>query len=452
MRRTVIAVIASACALGIGAGTAMAGGSGNGQFQVAGQAANTQQSAGSYANAGQNAVNSNAPVSIAGGNITGGSSSANQAATNGAQSTAENTSTTAQIAHVSQTGGASGCKYGCGGSGQFQAVGQAANTHQSAHSGASGNQNAVNGNAPVSIAGGNITGGSSSANQTATNGASSSAGNTSTTGQAAGVAQTGGASSCFAGCGGSGQFQAVGQWANTEQNASSGAHADQNAVNANVPVSIAGGNITGGSSSANQTATNGASSSAGNTSTTDQLAGVTQTGGASGCRAGCGGSGQFQAVGQWANTEQSAHSYANANQNAVNANVPVSIAGGNITGGSSSANQTATNGATSSADNQSGTLQGALVAQTGGASGCYAGCGGSGQFQAFGQWANTTQNAHSYANAYQNAVNANVPVSIAGGNIYGGTSSANQWATNSSGSTAGNSSMTGQLAYISQLL
>jgi hypothetical protein len=49
-------------------------------------------------------------------------------------------------------------------------------------------------------------------------------------------------------------------------------------------------------------------------------------------------------------------------------------------------------------------------------------------------------------------VNANVPVSIASGNITGGSSSANQIATNAPNSSASNASLTGQLAWISQVL
>ena len=41
-------------------------------------------------------------------------------------------------------------------------------------------------------------------------------------------------------------------------------------VNANVPVNIAGGDVFGGSNSANQGVTNGASSNAGNDANTDQ--------------------------------------------------------------------------------------------------------------------------------------------------------------------------------------
>ena len=66
-----------------------------------------------------------------------------------------------------------------------------------------------------------------------------------------------------AGSGGSGQAQIAGQAAATLQAALSAAHAQQNAVNGNSPVGIAGGALSGGSNSANQGATNGATSSAG---------------------------------------------------------------------------------------------------------------------------------------------------------------------------------------------
>jgi hypothetical protein len=72
------------------------------------------------------------------------------------------------------------------------------------------------------------------------------------------------------------------------------------------------------------------------------------------------------------------------------------------------------------------------------------GCGSAGQAQLNYQQALTAQLAASEANAFQNAVNANVPVNIAGGNIIGGTSSANQTAGNGALSGAGNAAGTGQ--------
>jgi len=122
-------------------------------------------------------------VNVAGGNITSGPSAANQTATNGAASSATNNAATYQLAHADQTGGGSSCKYGCGGAGQYQLVFQGAATLQYANSNATANQNAVNSNAPVSTAGGNIASGPSAANQTATNGAISSAYNAALTGQ-----------------------------------------------------------------------------------------------------------------------------------------------------------------------------------------------------------------------------------------------------------------------------
>ena len=117
-----------------------------------------------------------------------------------------------------------------------------------------------------------------------------------------------------------------------------------------MPVNIAGGSITSGSNSADQTATNGATSGpAVNEADTTQENTQTQEGGSSSCVIGCGGNGQAQLNCQGALTGQYANSSAEADQNAVNANVPVNIAGGSITGGDNSADQTATNEATSDA-------------------------------------------------------------------------------------------------------
>jgi hypothetical protein len=165
------------------------------------------------------------------------------------------------------------------------------------------------------------------------------------------------ASALADGSGGTGQAQLSGQTATTLQAALSSATASQNAVSSNAPVNVAGGNITGGSSSANQTAINGAVSAALNVANTNQSNSQTQSAGSSGCTIGCGGAGQAQINYQQALTAQLAASEANACQNAVNANVPVNIAGGDIIGGTSAANQTAGNGALSGAGNAAGTGQ-----------------------------------------------------------------------------------------------
>ena len=207
-------------------------------------------------------------------------------------------------------------------------------------------------------------------------------------------------------------------------------------------MNIAGGDISGGANSANQTATNGAQSGAGNLGITNQSNTQTQSAGSS-CLIGCGGAGQAQLSGQSALTLQAALSGASAKQNAVNANVPVNIAGGDISGGANSANQTATNGAQSGAGNLAFTSQSNTQTQSAGSS-CLIGCGGAGQAQINDQQALTAQLALSSAKAKQNAVNANVPVNIAGYNIYGGANSANQTATNGALSGAGNLAFTGQ--------
>ncbi len=458
MKRKLLAVIASTFAFGIGAGEALAQSAG--QAQEVGQQASTSQSADSDANANQNAVNANVPVSIAGGDIVGGTSAANQAASNAAKASSSNSSGTLQAAKAVQNGGGSSCTAGCGGSGQAQAVNQQAETDQKAEADADAKQNAVNANVPVNIAGDDVTTGSSSANQIAVNKADADAKNKAATVQLASAEQTGGSSSCKYGCGGSGQYQEIGQAASTEQDADADADADQNAVNANVPVNIAGDDITTGDSSANQIAVNEADADAENEALTGQLASATQTGGGSSCYAGCGGSGQYQAIYQDAKTKQDADADADAKQNAVNANVPVNIAGDDITTGSSSANQIAVNEADADAENKAATLQAAKADQSLGSASCKdtcdkydkceKGCGGSGQAQKIGQWAETKQDADADADAKQNAVNSNAPVSIAGDDITSGDSSANQLAVNDADAEAENKAFTGQLAVAKQ--
>ncbi len=422
----------------------------SGQAQTIKQGALTAQGAEANAEANQNAVNANVPVTIAGGDVKAGSSSATQSAANAANAGAGNTAATAQIVKAVQSGGSSSCYAGCGGSGQYQAVGQAAGTKQNAEANAEANQNAVNANVPVTIAGGDVKAGSSSATQNAENEANAEAGNASLTAQAAGVKQSGGSSSCKKGCGGSGQYQAVGQLAVTAQNADADADAKQNAVNANAPVTIAGGDVYTGSSSADQNAENEANAGAWNESATVQLVSAEQSGGGSSCYAGCGGSGQYQAVGQIAATLQEAEADADAKQNAVNGNAPVAIAGGDVKTGSSSATQNAENEANAGAGNASLTIQATEATQTGGPSWCYAGCGGSGQYQEILQAAATAQSADADADADQNAVNGNAPVAIAGGDVYTGSSSADQNAENEANAGAWNESATVQLVSAEQ--
>jgi hypothetical protein len=346
-------------------GIAMAQSGGNGQFQESQQFGRTLQEAMSQAKALQNVVNGNSPSNAAKGNITGGSNAANQFPAQAAQSLGENGAKTEQNnPQIQLLSGSSGCTMGCGGNGQAQLSAQFAETLQEALSGAEATQHATNGNAPVNIAGGNITGGSNSANQGAANAAQSEAENDAATKQNNLQVQEDAGSACKSGCGGNGQFQESNQAAATGQQAASEANANQNAVNANVPVNIAGGNITGGSNSANQQAANAAASAANNNAATEQNNTQVQSAGPSSCTMGCGGNGQAQSSEQEAQTAQTSASQANANQTTVNANVPVNIAGGNITAGSNEANQASTNTAASSSNNNSSTTQNNEQVQT----------------------------------------------------------------------------------------
>src|SRR5204863_5824156 len=143
------------------------------------------------------------------------------------------------------------------------------------------------------------------------------------------------------GSGGAGGLQAGVQQATNDQQAGAAAISKQNAVNANAPTNTAGGNITAGPSSANQLANSEAEAKASNDADTTQKQDQTQNVGGGSCSAGCGGAGAAQIGAQLAETNQNAGALAVSDQNAVNANTPANVAGGNITSGPSSANQLA---------------------------------------------------------------------------------------------------------------
>jgi hypothetical protein len=338
---------------------------------------------------------------------------ADQTATNGATAGSTNSSTTTQGAGQTQSS-SSGCTWGCGGSGQAQALIQDAETQQRAFSEANADQTGVNANVPVTISAGDVNGGNNSATQDLDNAANSTSSNDSTTDQGAGQSQQS-SSSCGSGCGGSGQAQFLLQDATTDQTAKSKANADQTGVNANVPVTISAGDVHGGNNSADQHLSNEANADSTNTSTTTQGAGQSQSSSGS-CKSGCGGSGQSQHLGQFADTWQVAFSHANADQTGVNANVPVTISAGDVHGGNNSATQHADNTANATSSNDSTTDQGAGQSQTSGSgSDCKSGCGGSGQSQKLKQSAHTWQKAFSWANAWQELENANAPVTVSKG-------------------------------------
>jgi hypothetical protein len=133
---------------------------------------------------------------------------------------------------------------------------------------------------------------------------------------------------------------------------------------------------------------------------------------------------------------QGAWSEAKAPQNAVNANVPVQVAGDDAKGGSSTASQTATNSATSGASNAATTSQTADVSQSGNKSRCT--CAANGYLQKLGQLAATLQFGWAAAYSPQNTVNANKPEQVAGDDTYGGASTASETARNSADGTSSN--------------
>jgi hypothetical protein len=443
-----VAVVLVAFAWAVAPAAADTGGGGSGgagALQAGVQAASTDQSAGAAAISKQNAVNANTPVNIAGGDVAAGPSSANQWANSEAEAKASNDADTTQKQDQTQNVGGGSCSAGCGGAGGAQIGAQLADTTQNADAKAVSDQNAVNANVPVNVAGGNITSGPSSANQAANSEAEAKASNDADTTQKQTQTQNVDGSSCKVGCGGAGAAQLGIQAANTEQDAKSAAISKQNAVNANVPVNVAGGNITSGPSSANQWANSEAEAKSSNDADTTQKQDQTQNVGGSSCKAGCGGAGGFQAGVQLANTSQWAGSLAVSKQNTVNANVPVNVAGGNITSGPSSANQVANSEAEAKSSNDADTTQKQDQTQNvGGSSSCYVGCGGAGGAQIGIQKADTEQWAGAAAISKQNAVNANTPVNIAGGNIYSGPSSANQWANSEAEAKAKNDADTTQ--------
>ena len=108
---------------------------------------------------------------------------ATQTATSNATTDVSNKAKTDQDQHLSQNIGGGSCLAGCGGPGGFQPGVQSAETNQWALGISTSDQNAVNGNAPVSTAGGNISSGPSSATQTATSNATTDVSNKAKTDQ-----------------------------------------------------------------------------------------------------------------------------------------------------------------------------------------------------------------------------------------------------------------------------
>jgi hypothetical protein len=303
----------------------------------------------------------------------------------------------------------------------------------------------------VSILGDKLSGsGSSSADQKASNKADADASNDSKTDQDAKATQTGGSSKCWSGCGGNSQEQNVLQVGKTKQDADADATAKQDALNANAPLLVVGGDPSAGSNSAKQDVSNTADADASNRSKTDQDAKATQTAGDRECFSGCGGNGQEQNVVQIGKTKQDADADATAKQKALNANAPLLVVGGDPSAGSSSAKQDVSNTADADASNRSKTDQEAKPTQRGGDVWCWSGCGGNGQEQNVIQIGKTKQDADADAFAKQKALNANSPESVLGEGLRGGSSSSNQTARNKADADASNNSKTRQDSHPTQ--
>jgi len=298
---------------------------------------------------------------------------ANQNASNSADSGAANAAQTYQHGNQGQnadsSSGNSGCWEFCTGGGgnlnlQSQSLGQASFTNQWADSLALAKQDAINANVPVNIGGSGKGSGSSSANQNLSNSANSEAANAAATKQQGNQDQNANSSSGNDGCskfctGGGGninkQSQDLAQLSKTQQQAASAALAKQNAINANVPVTIGsskdshdqgwsdkgwgsdGWGKSGKGSGANQNAHNSASSAAANASATTQTGNQHQNSDTSsgndghGGKFSAGGGGnitpQAQDLVQLAKTQQGAISAGLAAQFATNGASPVSIGG-----------------------------------------------------------------------------------------------------------------------------
>jgi hypothetical protein len=273
-----------------------------------------------------------------------------------------------------------------------QGVEQAAGTGQSASSSASSTQtNPSNSNISVRIF---SPGDNGSVSQSNTSVAGSVAGNKASTGQA--VSQTQG--------GGGGGEQAVGEVAETIQQAKSRAESKQEKPsNSNISVRI---HSRGDDGDVEQSNNSIAGSAAGNKAGTEQ--GVEQQQGGIEAAKGkcCGGGSGVQAVGQEAATGQKADSEAKSVQeHASNENVPVRIGS---KGGGGSVSQSNNSAALSFAGNAAKTTQGVEQTQGGGC-----GCHGGDAVQAVGQKAITGQLAESEAKSIQKgAENSNTPVRV----------------------------------------
>ncbi|MET0685672.1 MAG: hypothetical protein ABW060_10175 [Solirubrobacteraceae bacterium] len=394
-----------------GGGCGCHGGTG---VQAVGQWADSEQDATADATTTQSgASNTNTPVRIGSGGASGDVTQINAA---GSGAVALNGNGTEQT--VTQSGGG------------VQAVGQWADNDQSADATAETDQwKPSNTNTPVAIGGGHdckchaptssAPSGGGDVTQINAAGSLGIAGNLNVTGQTVEQSQGGGAPNGHApgyapkqvdgcGCHGGTGVQAVGQWADSKQDATADATTTQSgASNTNAGAGQGGGDVT-------QANLAGSLAAAGNANIADQS--VTQTGGSGG---------GIQAAGQWAYNDQTADATATTEQKwPSNTNAPVAIGGGHgghgcgcaapksAPSGGGDVTQVNAAGSLALAGNLNWTGQSVDQSQGGGdRCKCH---GGGGQFAE--QYADNTQSAYGTADTTQvKPSNTNTPVAIGGG-------------------------------------
>jgi hypothetical protein len=405
-------------------GCGTCGGNGAPAVQEIDQKATNGQSADSSADSTQCcASNTNAPVRI---KSYGDDGEVSQSNSSSAISVAGNKNDTTQEA--TQDAG-----YGDGAP-VVQEIGQWADNGQKADSSADSTQtDASNSNSPVRI---KSAGGGGEVSQSNSSSAKSAAGNLNSTDQSADQS---------AGGSGGPTVQAIGQWADNWQGASSDATSEQSgASNTNAPVRIKSygddGDVTQSNSST-------ALSAAGNKNETTQDASQNAGGlkevpviSKDGCGSCDGGSdATVQAIGQWASSGQKADSSADSTQDgACNTNDPVRIKSAGDDGDVTQSNSSL---AASAAGNKNETDQSADQSADG---------WGGIAVEAIGQKADNGQHASSDASSDQyDPSNSNAPVRI---HSWGGGGSLEQSNASSAASAAGNRNETCQLAQQGSLM
>ena len=370
MRHRLVVLAIAMLALLVSAGQAVASDQG-GPAQAAGQVADGGQAAGALSGASQSHPgNQNISVRVLSPGNAGNVTQTNAVSSN---ATAGNANITGQSAGQTQSGS-------CGCEGGTQAIGQSATNDQAAAALSLATQaNASNTNIPVRVL---SDGNDGSVEQTNSVESDATAANINATGQSADQS----------GAGGSGT-QAIGQSADSEQDAAAASKAEQTgAKNTNISVRVLSPGDDGDVSQSNTVESD---ATAANLNLTGQHAGQTQSG-----------AGGTQAIGQSAKSDQGAAAFSAAKQDgASNTNVPVRVLS---PGNGGSVTQTNSVESDATAANLNATKQDADQTQSGHGCGC-----SSGGTQAIGQSAKNDQAAIALSAALQSgASNTNTPVRV----------------------------------------